>query len=333
MTYWYKRYGWKKNPFAVKPNTDLLGMDMPKQKMLDYLSGGNISFLTGFPGTGKSSLLTWVKKNLRGHRTIYLDTKGTNEFFNVKDHIRKNTPLWRRLFGSTPKNVVLLIDEAHHGSDNFLSDIESLWDNNTIKSIVVTQIEPILDNYSISFKDRLGKRIVKLGRLNLQDAMQLIERRTKGKHPLSKEAMKTIIERSNYIPRKILENCEMVCIETSKDSIGIKEVEQAFKRRKYLELEQELVKLENKEPEMLTPLDRIDHSGEFSPMQAKIIKLLIDSNRNAKQLSLILNTSAGSVGKQLSKLMSMDVVAIVSHRLPKTYGLSEKFKEELKKGI
>ena len=68
-------------------------------------------------------------------------------------------------------------------------------------------------------------------------------------------------------------------------------------------------------------------------MQAKIIKLLMDCDRNSKQISIVLNTTSGSVGKQLSQLMSLGAVRVVSERRPKTYGLTEKFKTDLKKGF
>jgi len=81
-------------------------------------------------------------------------------------------------------------------------------------------------------------------------------------------------------------------------------------------------------PDNLSPTDKINVKG-FSPMQQRLIKLLFEGNRTARQLSKIMNTSEGSVGKQLSNLIEQNAVSIVNQRRPKTYGLQTEFKSKL----
>ena len=44
----------------------------------------------------------------------------------------------------------------------------------------------------------------------------MIKLRTDGKHPFSDDAIKVIAEKANFIPRKVLENCEVVLVESGK---------------------------------------------------------------------------------------------------------------------
>ena len=67
----------------------------------------------------------------------------------------------------------------------------------------------------------------------------------------------------------------------------------------------------------------------YSPMQKRMVILLLEGNRTAKQLAEILNTTEGSIGKQLSSLAEKQVVFIVNNRRPKVYGLTEDFKGSL----
>ena len=54
-----------------------------------------------------------------------------------------------------------------------------------------------------------------------------------------------------------------------------------------------------------------------------------EGNRTAGQLAKILNTSEGSVGKQISLLADRRVVKVVNHRRPKVYGLSDEFRKDI----
>ena len=64
-------------------------------------------------------------------------------------------------------------------------------------------------------------------------------------------------------------------------------------------------------------------------MQKKIINILYENNHTINQLSQILNSSEGSVGKQISMLTESGVVYVANPRRPKVYGLSENFKKDL----
>jgi len=326
----------KPNPFAIQPNTKLVGVKEEKEKLVKYITNGNICFLNGPPGVGKSSLLEWVKENLKNHYVLYLDAKEVDEYFILKRYLKKNRPLWRFIFKKYAKNVVLLLDEAQAADNKFIDSLEVFWNKKVIKSIVVTQIKPHLSYYPDSFKHRLGLRAVRLDKLNSVRVHELINLRTNKKHPFTDDAIDLIAEKADFVPRKILEHCEVVMVEIGeKDKISESDVEDVFEKKEAEELEQEAIDLDSEEPDdaALIPLENVDMQEGISPMEKRIIKLLLEKGKTAVQLATILNTSAGSVGKQLSKLSKTDVVCVENHRRPKVYGITSDFKLRLNKEV
>ncbi len=83
--------------------------------------------------------------------------------------------------------------------------------------------------------------------------------------------------------------------------------------------------------DVLIPLEKVDELDSVSPMQKRIIKLLLEGGKTSLQLTTILNTSPGSIGKQLSKLARAGIIEAITDRRPKIYGVSPSFKDELKK--
>src|SRR3989344_7676930 len=326
----------KDNPYTIKPIPDLVGLDAEKEKLLRFIEGKNICFLQGPAGTGKTSLLYWLKGSLRGHSVFFLDAKELNEYFDLEHHIDTHKPLWRRLFRLPAKNVVLLLDEAQLTPQHLTRMMEAFWNNNSIKSIVISQTKPKLDKFSKSLKHRVGKRVIKLAPLSPIKAHEMINLRTNDAHPFTDEALALLAEEAEYIPRKILEYCEISSIELgNKDKIDARDVRYVLDKHEENEADDELPDLDELElkEDALIPLESIDKIQGISPMEGRILKLLLEGGKTTHQLATILNTTIGSVGKQLSKLSKAEILEVANHRRPKVYGLARRFKDELGKGL
>ena len=296
---WFEEYGWKTNPFNIKPSPDLIAFEAEKEKLIDYISSGDICFLVGKPGAGKTSLLKWLENNLRKHFTVYLNIETLDKNFLVQKFLYDSTKFSRKLFGlEFPKNVVFLLDESTKIAEEFKHDLKLHFDENHIKSIVFAQPGEEAD-IPEGFRNRVGNRIVKLDKLNDEDAFDLIKKRCGKTCPFTEGAMTFIAEKSSYLPRKILENCETICINMKgKKEININDVQSVLRIRPEEHIRQEAL----------------------SPMEENIVKILRDSNKTAQELAELLSTTEGSVGKQLSKLMQKSMVKIISHKRPKLYG-------------
>ncbi len=337
---WYKQYGWKANPFSIKTSTDLIGLEGKKQELLNYIRAGDVCFLNGPTGVGKTSLLKWLEKNLKHHKLIYIDAAGIQEGFSLAKYLKNKTNFLGKLTGKEfPKNTVVLVDESQDCNPEFLKALKLHWDHNHIKSIVVTQINPEL-NFSESFRNRIGNRIIPIGRLSKSEGYELISLRCNNKNPFDKSAIEAILEYSHCIPRKILETCEISCMRLQGknpiNAFDIEEILRSHQQKKieeneipqYSEFKRELEETEIKQQEIKIPSPLTPQSQEaininikLSPMEKSILQHLQASNKTSQMLALLLKTSEGSVGKQLSNLMKKSLIKITKLERPKEYGL------------
>ncbi len=315
---WYKKYNWNKNPFLIKFSTELVDREKEKTRILDYVNSGDICIVTGDSGVGKTSLLKWLQKQLRRYKVHYINAEGLNEFFSIQRKIGK----------FIIRKPVVLVDEAQYCDENFMKELKLLYDDNTIKSVVIAQTEKSIHDYVDSFKSRVGKRTIKLTGITPKKALELISIRTKDQHPFDEKTIKIVVDDARKNPRKILENCELLCIELQHKEFTPKNIKQVLDYKNKEDLFN-IVKLEKPTiPNNLMPISN-KKLNCFSPMQKKLILILLEGNRTAKQLSIILNSSEGSVGKQISKLNEKKIVKTMNHRRPKIYGLTDDFKNEL----
>ncbi len=315
---WYKRYGWPKNPFEVKCSKEVIGLEKEKQKLLDYVNSGDACIILGDSGVGKTSLMKWLEKSLLRYKMNYINSEEMNEYYSLKKHVKKG---WVR-------KSVLLLDEAHLCDEDIRKEIKLLWDANVVKSVVIAQMPSNLNEYSESLRKRIGPRVVKLGRLDLEKAKALIDFRTNGNNPFDDKSLKLLVEEAEYNPRKLLENCELVCMELKSQELNEDNIKRVLQKKEIVELEYLEKPKEVELPSNLTPIDSELLKG-FAPMQKKIINILYENNRTIYQIAQVLNSSEGSVGKQVSMLTESGVVYIANPRRPKVYGLSENFKKEL----
>lgn len=231
---WYKKYGWDENPFSVKPIAEgLVGLDEQRNELLDFVHSGTICFLTGPAGVGKSSILKWVQHNIKMHTPIYIDAEQLgDDIFDLSEYLKQHRTLWETVLGHEyPKSVVILLDEAHATEDKLKKALKLYWDHDYIKSIVITQI-PSLKNFSSSVRNRIGNRMVRLDRLDSKYIHKMVELRTESKNPFTQEALNLIAKKSDYIPRKILENCEAVCIRMKgKKKIDVSDVRRVLGKK------------------------------------------------------------------------------------------------------
>lgn len=315
---WYKRYGWAKSPFEVKCSKEVIGLEKEKEKLLDYVNSGDACVILGDSGVGKTSLMKWLEKYSLKYKMNYINAEEIGEYYSLKKNVKKG---WIR-------KSILLLDEAHLCEEEIRKEVKLLWDANVIKSVVIAQMPSNLNEYSESLRKRIGPRVIKLGRLDLEKAKALIEFRTKNKNPFDDDSLKLLVEEADYNPRRLLENCELACIELAKDELNENNIRRVLQKKEAIELEVLEKPKEVELPTNLMPISPEQLKG-FAPMQKKIINILYENNHTISQLAEILNSSEGSVGKQISMLTESGVVYVANPRRPKVYGLAESFKKDL----
>jgi len=301
----------KENPFSVKANPNVVGFSQEKKLLIQYIKNGDICFLTGPVGTGKTSLLLWLKNNLNPHNVFYIDAADIEKGFGIKKFLKKSRKGFD-IFRAYPKNTVILLDESQDCDYELQKALKLHWDHGHIKSIVVTQINQ-LEKFSDSFKDRIGRRVIKLGKLKKSNAIDLINSRLRNKKLFDTKAIEKIIEVANYIPRKILEFCELVYIKNKdKKKIELTDVKKVLREKKKIK----------QKPKQSTenPINEPQENNEtkkiprLTLLQKKILKSL-DKGKTNEEISKNLEIPIEEVKEQLNDLQDLSMITTQEQKI------------------
>ena len=182
--------------------------------------------------------------------------------------------------------------------------------------MVITQINQNLKNFSDSFKDRIGRRVIELGKLNKLDAINLINLRLGNKKLFDEKAIEKIIEIADYIPRKILEFCELVYLKNKgKKKIELVDVKKVLRRKNRKikrKSEQSTENQINKQQES----NEIRETPKLTPwltprltlLQKQIVRSLEKGKTNIEEISKDLKIPLEKVKEQLDNLQNLNMV-------------------------
>jgi len=221
MSTWYQQLGFKANPLDMRPNPLLVGLDRQEDQLTNHILKGDICFLNGLTGSGKSSLLLKVQGGLKDHAFVYLDAQELPDEFDLERALRDKRTLldkiWMKKWPSKP--AVLIIDEFQATDKSVILDARAKWENpenQRIKSIVIAQISKQLKNVTPAFKERLGSRIITLPTLDDDEMREILKARLRGRrgtnyyNKLHNEAVNLIVACADGNPRRLLEYTDML---------------------------------------------------------------------------------------------------------------------------
>jgi predicted AAA+ superfamily ATPase len=178
---WWKKYGFFKNPLDIRPNEDLVGVDDIIKKVKDSIINGEIFLLYGPIGSGKTSLAFKIKKDLSDdYNVIYIN----GEYEKDKDInyiIEKNKYIKFLFFKFENKlPIVLILDEFYNFPEDVSKKLKYLYDNKIVHSIMLIQPSPQIMNASLSFLNRLYRKI-EMKFPPEDEILKLINKKLKGK--------------------------------------------------------------------------------------------------------------------------------------------------------
>ncbi len=221
MSTWYEELNFDENPLDARPNPNLVGLDDEAERLKNHILKEELCFLNGLTGSGKTSLLLKVQKELKHYKFIYLDAQDMPKNFNLEEELKSKRSFFDRLtFRQFPKKkAVLLIDEFQSTNPNLITDARGKWESQDrkIKAIVIAQISKYLKNVSDSFKDRLGHRIITLKPLDDEDMEEILKRRlynekTESNHieKFDEDAVNLLVKVADGNARRLLEYADML---------------------------------------------------------------------------------------------------------------------------
>ncbi|MEA3378633.1 MAG: ATP-binding protein [Nanoarchaeota archaeon] len=221
---WYEEVDFDENPFNVE--TKFVGQDDILEEMFYSVLAGNMLFIEGETGTGKTRLLKEAIKKFGGHgKVIYMNCKNLNKELNV-ERLLKDKYGWftTKVLNKKPKNMILLLDDVEHLSSKNAERIKYYFDQNYLRSVIFVSSDLDLSEINDSIRQRMYKKL-KLKNLSDYEAVQMVKAKL-GPELLNDRLIKHAYKISNKNNKQFLKNCEKICkVAVNKKNLNEKEIQ------------------------------------------------------------------------------------------------------------
>jgi replication-associated recombination protein RarA len=201
---WFQDLGFKRNPLGIKPTEDnnLLGYEKMMQRIVYQLKIGNVIFLEGGYGTGKSSILRSIRKTFRDN-ILYFNCAQQSD---LKRKIMESRDIIRKIFFLKPKKMLLLIDEANLANPKDFDFLYEFYIMDRIKSIVFAGTDFKRVPFNKAFKS--DTKLYKLNEIRDNIAIEILNMRMPFQELVNPALARMIFNQSEMNPRRYLENLE-----------------------------------------------------------------------------------------------------------------------------
>jgi replication-associated recombination protein RarA len=231
--FWYQSLGYKNNPLSIKPteNNNLIGYEKIIQRIIYQCKIGNVIFLEGSYGTGKSSILKSIYNKLKRNNQVLYFNYARN--YNLKKGIMYKRTIIQKLFFLKPKKMIVFIDEANLADKKDFDFLYEFYIMDRVKSIVFAGTDFKNVPFNKAFKS--DTKQYKLDEIKDNLSKEIIDTRMPGQKLLSPAMAKKIFMNSDNNPRQFLENVEDIfrlVVIVGKSKITKNDVEKFFLRYK-----------------------------------------------------------------------------------------------------
>ncbi|MCA9478251.1 MAG: hypothetical protein KC535_03840 [Nanoarchaeota archaeon] len=213
---WYEKVGYAYNPFIIKPgffDDEVIGYDEEVDKIVDLLRNGEMIFLQGNFGLGKTSILKYIINEFTGkNKVVYISRNRSDRAMDYADLLKGANKGLKGFLRVKAKNAILIVDETAKINAHDCRQIESFHETGHFKSVLFVDSSFDEARISDSIKKIIGKNVVSLKPLSEKAALELVRSRLDGNEELMSDVIiKAIYEKSEKNTRRFLENLEDVC--------------------------------------------------------------------------------------------------------------------------
>ena len=211
---WFEELGFDSNPFDASLEASAkyaVGLDKPLEELEYFVDSGSVVFVEGPLGSGKSVLLWKLADRLWG-RAVYVDHSAGEP--DVRSIMRKKTSFLDRVFGKTPRGIVLLIDNLANLSPlspAAMGQLKYHYDNNYLGAVVFAGASFLSAGLSPALVDRIGSRVIKLSAIAENDAVLMVRNRLGSSAFLGDDPIRKLYKMSGKDPKRFLQLCEDAC--------------------------------------------------------------------------------------------------------------------------
>jgi len=331
MPPWFRKLKFYSNPLDARPNPNLIGIEDEEEQLKNHIIKEEICFLNGLTGSGKTSLLQRIQKELKGYSFIYLDAQDLPPDFNLEQELVNKRGFFDKIaFRRFPRNKpVLIIDEFQATDPRLVLEARGKWESqdSRIKSIVVAQINRQLKNVSDSFKDRLGNRVITLKALDEDEMKEILKRRLNNKKTkvnyfdrLSEDALNLLVKCADGNARRLLEYTDMIFDFHHRRFKDINPIERdnyfvSYYAAKDI-LEQNKINVGGFEK----PTEEKSNVSvkQFSEFQVRLLRYLIDFDRvTADNIARSMKVSLSTARKSISALKKKNALLVAGKKRKK----------------
>ncbi len=225
---WYEKIGYAYNPFIIKPgffDDEVVGYDAQVDKLVDMLQNGEMAFLEGHFGLGKTSIIKYVINEFSGkNKVIYISRNRSDRAMNYSNLLKGASKGFKGFLKIKAKNAILIVDETAKINARDCEQIEEFHKSGHFKSVLFVDASYKDARLNKSTKKLIGKSVVILKPLTPKGALELVRSRLDGNEELvSDEIVKAVYAKSDKNTRRFLENMEDVCrvaISAEKESVS-----------------------------------------------------------------------------------------------------------------
>lgn len=210
MSEWYTKIGFDTDPFMKESGFE--GHDSLVDEVFYAIHAGNMVFITGESGSGKTKILHEIIKRFGGKKKIiYVNCRHMEKAVNVEKLLQKSSGFMGKFFGKKPNRMILLLDEVESLSHKNAERIKYYYDQNYLQSVIFTGKAFPVEGLNHSIMQRISK-VLKIDPLSDYEAVRIVRDRIGDKY-LTDRVIKTIYIKSGRNTGKLLQNCRTVMTE------------------------------------------------------------------------------------------------------------------------
>ncbi len=207
---WYNDLGFTMNPFDDSADHKLVGYETIIDDVLYNINAGNIIFIEGEQGSGKTAILKKAIQSFMGKgKVAYVECQKIKDL-NIENVLIGKYNFVERLFKKMPMAMIVLIDDVNEIGKKNTERLKYFYDQNYVKAVVFTGESYSKANFSESLKDRV-KEVIKIESLKDYHAVDIVNSRLGSRQFIPEDVAKEVFERTDGNPRKFLAVCEELC--------------------------------------------------------------------------------------------------------------------------